>query len=70
MQTSRAQLPLALPVPADAVQEKCAELFARSRFLQQKYRNLELLLADPVAGRCMRLCATQLLRPGRRTRGR
>lgn len=68
------QLVLALPVDAAlfevAVQEKAAELFERSRFLRRKYGQLGKLMADPVAGRCMRLSATQLLRLGGRTQGR
>lgn len=64
--TDPSQLPLALPVDAKqheaAVLEKAAELFERSRFLRRKYGRLETLLADPVAGRCLRLSATQLIR--------
>jgi hypothetical protein len=64
------QVPLALPVDEAMVQGKALELFDRSRFLRGKYKRLEQLLADPVAGRCLRLCATQLVRLGSETQGR
>lgn len=72
MQTrNQVQVPLALAVPTELVLVKAAELFGRSRLLRKKYASLERLLEDPVAGRCLRLCATQLLRSqGSRTRGR
>lgn len=77
MQTNQKQMPLALPLDPvaheAAVLEKAAELFERSRFLRRKYGRLARLLEDPVAGRCLRLCATQLVRLaalGNETRGR
>lgn len=70
MQTNQVQIPLALPVDESMVLEKVADLFERSRFLRRKYGRLETLMADPVAGRCLRLCATQLVRSGSKTRGR
>lgn len=70
MRIHQEQVPLALPVPPELVLEKAAELYERSGLLRRRYASLDLLLADPVAGRCLRLCATQLLRRGSRTRGR
>jgi hypothetical protein len=61
MQVNR-QEALALPLAPELVQQKCSELYEHSRFLRRKYPRLEKLLEDPVAGRCLRLCATQLLR--------
>ena len=63
------QLALGLhPDPQEAerlVQEKVRELFEHSRFLRRKYGRLESLMQDPIAQRCLRLCATQLLRLGK-----
>lgn len=70
MPVDQTQVPLALPLDEALVLAKALELFEQSRFLRHKYKRLEQLLADPVAGRCLRLCATQLVRLGSETRGR
>lgn len=62
------QVPLALPVDEAAVLAKALELFIRSPTLRRRYGALEKALEDPVAGRCLRLSATQLLLA--RARGR
>lgn len=69
------QVPLALPVDPDLleslVQAKARELYASSRFLSARYASFARLMEDPVAGRCMRLSATHLLRLGsKKTQGR
>ena len=68
------QMALALPVDPDLLEElvlaKARELYARSRFLSGRYASFNKLMADPVAGRCMRLSATHCLRLGNRTQGR
>ena len=65
---SQQQMPLALPVdPAllEAVTlKKACELYRRSSFLRIRYASVKELLEDPVAGRCMRLGVTHLLRHG------
>ncbi len=62
------QIPLALPVDPvlldDLVLDKARELYRRSRFLRLRYPSLSGLMEDPIAGRCMRLSVTQLLRLG------
>lgn len=62
------QVPLDLPVDEAAVLAKALELFVRSPTLRRRYGCVEKALEDPVAGRCLRLSATQLLRS--RARGR
>ena len=68
------QLPLGLPTDPALLEElvlaKARELYGRSRFLSGRYASFNKLMADPVAGRCMRLSASQLLRLGSRTQGR
>lgn len=56
------QVPLALPVDEAAVLAKALELFVRSPTLRRRYGQVEKALEDPVAGKCLRLSATQLLR--------
>lgn len=64
-----AQLPLDAALQEELVLAKARELYAKSPFLSRKYSSFSKLMADPVAGRCLRLCATQLvMRRGRRTR--
>lgn len=75
MNSSQQQMPLALPVDPALLEElvlaKARELYGRSRFLAGKYASFNKLMADPVAGRCMRLSATHLLRLGsKKTQGR
>lgn len=74
MRSMNQQLPLALPVdPAlheAMVQKKARELYSRSRFLSGKYSSFARLMEDPIAGRCLRLCAARVLRLGNGTRGR
>ncbi|MFZ4480611.1 MAG: hypothetical protein ACOYNZ_12050 [Rhodoferax sp.] len=68
---SQQQIPLALPVDAALQEElmlkKARELYRRSRFLSSRYPSFKRLMDDPIAGRCMRLSATHLLRLGDRT---
>jgi hypothetical protein len=63
---SQQQIPLALPVDATLQEElmlkKARELYRRSRFLNSRYPNFKHLMDDPIAGRCMRMSATHLLR--------
>ena len=77
MQTlNRRQQQMALALPVDPVlyeelvAKKARELYSRSRFLSGKYASFQRLMEDPIAGRCMRLCAAQVLRLGSRTQGR
>lgn len=55
------QMPLALPVDEAALLAKAEVLFVRSPTVRRNYKTLAQALADPVAGRCLRLCARQLL---------
>ncbi len=63
---SQQQIPLALPVDPTLREElmlkKASELYRRSRLLTVRYPSLKHLMEDPIAGRCMRLSATHLLR--------
>lgn len=63
------QMPLALPVEPllleDLILKKARELYRRSRFLCVRYPSLNRLMEDPIAGRCMRLSVTHLLRLGK-----
>ena len=63
------QMPLALPVEPllleDLILKKARELYRRSRFLSVRYPSLNRLMEDPIAGRCMRLSVTHLLRLGK-----
>ncbi len=60
------QMHLALPVDPTVQEElvltKARELYRRSGFLNVRYNSFKRLMEDPVAGRCMRLSATHLLR--------
>lgn len=55
------QMPLSLPVDEAALLAKAEVLFVRSPTVRRNYKTLAAALADPVAGRCLRLCARQLL---------
>lgn len=59
------QVPLPLPVDEVLLLAKVAELFARSPTLRRRYGQVQKALEDPVAGRCLRLSARQLLLSGR-----
>lgn len=64
------QLPLDAALQEELVLAKARDLYARSPFISRKYSSFAKAMADPVAGRCLRLCARQLvMRLGRRTRG-
>lgn len=65
------QLPLDAELQEELVLAKARELYAMSAFLSSKYSSFARLMADPVAAKCMRLCAAQIvmLRGSRRTRG-
>lgn len=60
------QMSLALPMdPAikeNLVLKKARDLYRRSRFLNIRYPSFDRLMDDPIAGRCMRMSATHLLR--------
>jgi hypothetical protein len=58
------QVPLALPVDEAAVLAKAEVLFLRSPTVRRNYKTVSAALADPVAGKCLRLCARQLLLRG------
>lgn len=62
------QMHLALPIDPTVQEElvltKARELYRRSGFLSVRYTSFKRLMEDPVAGRCMRLSATHLLRLG------
>ena len=62
----------ALPLPVDeaALLAKVEVLFLRSPTVRRKYKEVARALADPVAGRCLRLCARQLLLLGAENTGR
>ena len=64
------QMPLDPALEEELILEKAKVLYQRSKLLSGKYASFNRLMADPVAGRCLRLCARQLLRSGNRTRGR
>ncbi len=68
--THAQQLPLDPALEEELVQKKAREIYTQSRLLSAKYASFARLMEDPVAGRCLRLCATQLLRRGNKTRGR
>jgi hypothetical protein len=63
---SQQQIPLALPVDPTLQEElmlkKAKELYQRSRLLNIRYPSFKHLMEDPIAGRCMRMSATHLLR--------
>ncbi len=63
---SQQQIPLALPVDPKLQEElmlkKARELYLRSRLLNIRYPSFNQLMEDPIAGRCMRMSATHLLR--------
>jgi hypothetical protein len=73
MQTTFRNTPLQLPLDAQLHEElvlaKARELFARSHYLSGKYPSFNKLMEDPVVARCMRLCAGQMLRRDKSTRG-
>ena len=64
------QLPLDPDLEEELVLAKALELYRRNRYLSGKYASFSRLMADPIAERCLRLCARQVLRLGNRTRGR
>ncbi len=68
------QIPLALPADTALEEElmlkKARELYRRSGFLNARYPSFLRLMEDPIAGRCMRLSATHLLRTDLRTQNR
>lgn len=68
--THAQQLPLDPDLEEELVQQKAREIYTRSRFLSGRYASFARLMEDPVAGRCLRLCATQCLRLGSKTRSR
>jgi len=63
------QVPLALPVDEAALLAKAEVLFVRSPTIRRRYGTAAAALADPVAGRCLRLCARQLLLAGCKNTG-
>jgi hypothetical protein len=64
------QLPLDPDLEEELVQQKAKQIYSQSRFLSARYASFARLMEDPVAGRCLRLCATQCLRLGSKTRSR
>ena len=60
------QIPLALPMDPTLQEElmlqKASELYRRSQLLNIRYPSFKHLMEDPIAGRCMRMSATHLLR--------
>ncbi len=68
--TQGQQLPLDPELEQALVLEKARVLYTRSRYLSGKYASFSRLMEDPIAERCLRLCARQLLRSGNRTQGR
>lgn len=64
------QLPLDEGLQEELILKKARELYQRSHFLSARFSSFQKLMADPVVGRCMRLAATQCLRPVARGRGR
>ena len=64
--SSQQQIPMALPVDPKLQEElmlkKASELYRRSRLLKIRYPTFKHLMEDPIAGRCMRMSATHLLR--------
>lgn len=64
------QMPLALPVDEAALLAKAEVLFVRSPTVRRNFKTVQAALADPVAGRCLLLCARQLLLLGNRDTGR
>lgn len=64
------QLPLDPALEEELVLQKAQQIYRQPRFLSGRYASFERLMEDPVAGRCLRLCATQCLRLGKRTRSR
>jgi hypothetical protein len=63
------QLPLDAAMEEELVLRQARVMFTSSKLLSGRYASFEKAMADPVQGRCLRLCATQLLRLGKRTRG-
>jgi|GEM_PF-1173213 len=63
---SQQQISLPLPVDSALLEElmlkKASELYRRSRLLNIRYPSFKQLMDDPIAGRCMRMSATHLLR--------
>ena len=64
------QLPLDPALEEELVLQKAKQIYRQSRFLSARYASFARLMEDPVAGRCLRLCATQCLRLGSKTRSR
>ncbi len=66
---SHNQLNLDLPLDPvlleDLLLKKARDLYRRSRFLNNRYASFSRLMEDPIAGRCMRLSAKQLLHLGK-----
>ena len=64
--SSQQQIPLALPADPRLQEElmlkKASELYRRSRLLNIRYPSFKHLMEHPIAGRCMRMSATNLLR--------
>jgi hypothetical protein len=61
-----------LPLPADEAEvlAQAEVLFMRSPTVRRKYGQLDRALADPVAGKSLRLCAQQLVLSGLKNTGR
>lgn len=66
---SAVQLPLDPAMEEALVLKKARELYVSSRLLSSRYATFERAMEHPVQGKCLRLCATQLLRRGKGTRG-
>lgn len=49
-------------IKENLVLKKARDLYRRSRFLNIRYPSFDRLMDDPIAGRCMRMSATHLLR--------
>lgn len=68
--TQGQQLPLDPELEQELVLEQARVLYRRSQLLSGRYATFDRLMADPIQGPCLRLCARQLLRSGNRTQGR
>jgi hypothetical protein len=63
------QMPLDPVMEAERVEQRARQMYERSRYLCARYASFSQLMDDPVAGRCLRLCALHSLRLGDRARG-
>lgn len=48
--------------PEALTRKKALELYLRSRLLRQQHSSFEVLMADPVSGRCVQMAAAALVR--------